>query len=393
RRGHTSVYQGDFTEKKMITFGGYDGTNHYNDVWKLDITTPGSETWTQVTPLGTAPLARRSHSAIYDPVNQRMIIQAGRGTLTPVNFMSDFWQLTLPTSTSSWTWTQVIPDVYLRGSVPVTGLTVGTSYHWQAWATGTSSGDSAKTAYGGNGDAPPAGVDFTVSLPPPTITAINPNEGGNNAPVSITSVAGTNFVSTPTMTTVKLIKSGNPDIPCAGFTFISSTALSDGICDITSALIGAWNVIVTNPDAQTSTLTGGFTIYFAVTGSLISSTFDTGYTSGVSFNSIMWRGNPGTGGSVKFQLGSSNCPNGATNPPDCLTGSWSDPSSYLGPNGTPNSFYSSTTDIGIGEPLPIVTAHHKNKRYYRYKVYLDFKEKIPGDTKPVVDEVIVNWSL
>jgi hypothetical protein len=113
-----------------------------------------------------------------------------------------------------------------------------------------------------------------------------------------------------------------------------------------------------------------------VSGWLISSTFDTKQINGAAFNSIMWRGDLGTGqNAVKFQLATSNEP----------AGEWS----YLGPDGTSASFY---VPAGPGVPVPVVTAHHNNKRYYRYKVYLEFKEKFAGSTPPVVEEIIVNWS-
>lgn len=56
---------------------------------------------------------------------------------------------------------------------------------------------------------------------------------------------------------------------------------------------------------------------------------------------------------------------------------------YIGPDGSYSSFYTTT---GSGVPAQIVTAHHNNKRYYRYKVYLT------GDASLVVEDVIINWS-
>ena len=160
-RGHTAIYQGDFADKRMIIFGGWDGTTHYNSVAKLDITST-NPVWSQITTLGTPPVLRRSGNAIYDPVNQRMIIQGGRGALTPINWTKDFWELTLPSSTSSWTWTRLYPDTYLKASVPITGLSVGVSYHWQAWSTGSNSGDSRLSPYGGNSDTVTADTDFVI---------------------------------------------------------------------------------------------------------------------------------------------------------------------------------------------------------------------------------------
>jgi hypothetical protein len=51
-------------------------------------------------------------------------------------------------------------------------------------------------------------------------------------------------------------------------------------------------------------------------GYLVSSTYDTGYPNGVAFNSVMWKGTPGTGASaVKFQFASSNSTNGGSGNP------------------------------------------------------------------------------
>ncbi len=80
---------------------------------------------------------------------------------------------------------------------------------------------------------------------------------------------------------------------------------------------------------------------------------------------------------------------GTSNYKVAVAGVGSDAWSYIGPDGTSATFYVST---GPDVPVPVVTAHHNNKRYYRYKIYLEFREKLAGDTKPVVDDVIVNWS-
>lgn len=60
---------------------------------------------------------------------------------------------------------------------------------------------------------------------------------------------------------VKLTKSGQADIMCSGFTYSSSTALTNGSCDVTGAATGTWNVQVTNPDSRSGTLATGFTVH------------------------------------------------------------------------------------------------------------------------------------
>ncbi len=134
---------------------------------------------------------------------------------------------------------------------------------------------------------------------------------------------------------------------------------------------------------DTTTVTGSIT-GTVTTGSLISSTYDTGFTKGANYNSLMWKGALGTGGvnSVYFQFAASNCSNGATNDPTCNTGAWT----YLGPGGLTTSYY---TTSGPNSPVPLNSTYSKGMRYYRYKIFL---QKDGTSTSPRVDDVVVNWS-
>ena len=107
RRGGISIY--DSLNKRIVYFGGYDGKAHYNDTWYLNIAVRGEERWEPVSISGTPPAKRRSHAAIYDPVNQRMIIYAGRGEGSPLPFYNDYWELTLPSSGEP-TWSELKPQ-------------------------------------------------------------------------------------------------------------------------------------------------------------------------------------------------------------------------------------------------------------------------------------------
>ena len=110
----------------------------------------------------------------------------------------------------------------------------------------------------------------------------------------------------------------------------------------------------------------------AASGTLTSSIFDTQVTNGVAVNTIMWQGNQPSGTSVKFQIASSNS-----------TSTWS----YLGPDGSDTTYYT-PTDANM--PVQINLAQHNNKRYFRYKIFL---ESDPDQTQsPRVDDVIINWS-
>ena len=76
RSGHSAIY--DPVRDRMVVFGGYSGTGYtyfLNDVWVLSLA--GMPAWTQLTPTGTPPSARYGHSAIYDPVRDRMVVFGG----------------------------------------------------------------------------------------------------------------------------------------------------------------------------------------------------------------------------------------------------------------------------------------------------------------------------
>ena len=56
-----------------IVIGG-DGGFFLNDVWALSLANPA---WTTLTPSGTPPHGRMSHSAVYDAIRDRMIVFGG----------------------------------------------------------------------------------------------------------------------------------------------------------------------------------------------------------------------------------------------------------------------------------------------------------------------------
>ena len=107
RSGHTAIY--DEARDRMIVFGGNDGADR-NDVWELTLS--GTPTWTLLAPTGSSPAARTEHSAIYDPLRDRMIVYGGFSGSTP---RSDVWELSLSGPTA---WTPLSPgggSPYARG--------------------------------------------------------------------------------------------------------------------------------------------------------------------------------------------------------------------------------------------------------------------------------------
>jgi PGF-pre-PGF domain-containing protein len=100
------------------------------------------------------------------------------------------------------------------------------------------------------------GFTVTNSTPSPTVTGITPATGQNTTSVSITNLAGTGFLSGAT---VNLTKTGEPNIVASGVTVVSPTRITCTV-NLSGTAAGPWNVVVTNPDTQTGTLTNGFTV-------------------------------------------------------------------------------------------------------------------------------------
>jgi hypothetical protein len=91
--------------------------------------------------------------------------------------------------------------------------------------------------------------------PAPAVTGITPNFGVvETASVAITDLAGTDFVSGAT---VKLTKDGT-DISATDIVTIPTKITCT--FDLTGAATGSWDVVVTNPDSQSGTLTDGFAV-------------------------------------------------------------------------------------------------------------------------------------
>jgi hypothetical protein len=91
RQGHTAIY--DPVRDRMLVFGGRATTTLLNDVWALSLS--GVPAWTQLEPLGTPPGPRWLHTAIYDPDNDRMVVFGG------IASSSDVWVLSLA-GTPTW---------------------------------------------------------------------------------------------------------------------------------------------------------------------------------------------------------------------------------------------------------------------------------------------------
>jgi PKD repeat protein len=149
-----------------------------------------------------------------------------------------------------------------------TGSPVG--YNWAFGDGGISSGQNPTHVFGSSGtytvsltvtnstgSMSSVTHPITVSTSAPSVISTSPTtgiRGTNNIPIS---VYGTGFVSGAT---IGLKKSGSPDIAVSSVVFGSGTTLTGTLSIPAGSTTGAWNVVVTNPDTQTGTLTNGFTV-------------------------------------------------------------------------------------------------------------------------------------
>ena len=99
RYRHSAIY--DPVRDRMVVFGGCTDSRVFNDVWALSLA--GTPAWTQLTPTGTPPIARFSHSAIYDPVRDRMVVFGGYKNYS---YLNEVWALSLAGTPA---WTQLTP--------------------------------------------------------------------------------------------------------------------------------------------------------------------------------------------------------------------------------------------------------------------------------------------
>jgi adhesin/invasin len=143
------------------------------------------------------------------------------------------------------------------GSVSVSSITTGADgiATEGSWTLGQTAGTNTLTATSGTLTCTFTATGTSTSSTP-TITSITPASGSNTSAVSVTNLAGTGFSSGAS---VVLSKSGETNITGTSVSVVSATQITC-VFGITGKPAGLWNVIVTNTNGQSATLTSGFTI-------------------------------------------------------------------------------------------------------------------------------------
>ena len=100
---------------RILMFGGYSSNlaASTNDLWQLSLSNP--PTWTLLSPAGPLPPARAHHTAIYDPLGDRMLVYGGFAD--PSGALGDLWQLSM---SGAPTWSPLTP-----GGSPGPGARLG----------------------------------------------------------------------------------------------------------------------------------------------------------------------------------------------------------------------------------------------------------------------------
>jgi hypothetical protein len=110
RTQSTAIY--DSVNNVMTLFGGATADKTaFKDVWTLSNANGlgGTPAWTQLMPSGTGPVARSAHSAFYDLANNRMVIHGGMTGGGGVK--NDTWILTNANGIGGSAWSQLKPAV------------------------------------------------------------------------------------------------------------------------------------------------------------------------------------------------------------------------------------------------------------------------------------------
>lgn len=142
------------------------------------------------------------------------------------------------------------------GSTNATGFTVNSSTSITATAPAGTAGTVDITVATAGGTSTTSASDRFTYVAAPIVSSISPSSGSTGGGTTVV-ITGIGFVD-GAMVTIG-------DIATTGVTWVSATSIT---ANTPPGTAGAKNVVVTNPDTQTGTLTNGFT-YVAASNTLV----------------------------------------------------------------------------------------------------------------------------
>ncbi|MBA7469341.1 hypothetical protein ES707_04608 [subsurface metagenome] len=115
RGGHSGIFVYEELGQGIIIFGGSEsslGVPVDSDTYKLPNPWEPSPTWEKLETTGTVPSARAEHTAVYDTMNNRMIVFGGyTSTGSPVAVSSETYTLDFDVAVASWTKLNTTGDI------------------------------------------------------------------------------------------------------------------------------------------------------------------------------------------------------------------------------------------------------------------------------------------
>ena len=102
----------DAANQRLIVWGGQNQSTILNDVWALSLS--GAETWTQLSPTGTAPTAVWQSAYAFDAATKRLYVHGG---FNGVGYSTQLFYLDVTTTNGAWVNTNVTGGLAVRGAV------------------------------------------------------------------------------------------------------------------------------------------------------------------------------------------------------------------------------------------------------------------------------------
>lgn len=168
-------------------------------------------------------------------------------TLTGTGFMPGVTGTTVTLSGNG-------PITYLGSNVVVSSPTTITC---TIDLTGAKTGNYDVVVTNHDGQSGTLKNGFKVTLTGISVTGIKPSSGAIGTTISITNLAGTGFQAGAT---VQLTRAGAASITATNVVVASKTRIKCDFAIPSDAVLGTYNVVVTNPGGTSAELTNGFTV-------------------------------------------------------------------------------------------------------------------------------------